>query len=194
MKESFYWYQLCHPDLFDCEKKKIQINKMKWSRCFRAIVCLNCICNVFLNECFLVWLYKAKRFIVKCDWSVQLLTGATFCAHMAVCMYIVFCVIVWQREPWGWWELLVSVVRVDMVLVDGQQGFWWKAVVMLLKSTAPICPVCLFGSSPGWASACDDADSMTAGAHRGECQCGREQFPHDLQHIQTNTHSHSHMY
>ncbi len=63
---------------------------------------------------------------------------------------------------------------------------------MLLKSTAPICPVCLSGSSPGWASACDDADRMTAGAHRGECQCGREQFPHDLQHIQTYTHTHTH--
>lgn len=66
---------------------------------------------------------------------------------------------------------------------------------MLLKSTAPICPVCLSGSSPGWARACDDADRMTAGARRGECQCGRAQFPHDLQHIQThsltNTHSHT---
>lgn len=161
----------------------------KWSsfHIFGPSLFLLYICFFFkLMFLGLILLCKAKRFIVKCDWSVQLLSEA----HIAVCMG--FCAIVWQCEPWGWWELLVSVVRVDMVLDAGQQGFWWKAVVMLLKSTAPICPVCLSGSSLGWASACDDDDRMTAGAHRGECQCGREQFPHDLQHIQTHTHTHPH--
>jgi len=63
---------------------------------------------------------------------------------------------------------------------------------MLLKSTASILPVCLSGIALGWAHACDDADRMTAGAHRGECQCGRDQFLHDLLHIQTHSQTHTH--
>lgn len=47
------------------------------------------------------------------------------------------------------------------------------------------------GDSSGWVRGRDDADRMTAGERRGECQCGRVLVPHDLQLIQTLTQTHT---
>lgn len=142
-------------------------------------------------ECFLVWFYYVKQGDLLLNLTeVSNYFLGHFCAHIAVCMG--FCAIVWQCEPWGWWEMFVSVVRVDIVLDAGQQGFWWKAVVMLLKSTAPICPVCLSVWELSWLGLrlwrCWQDDSRGA---QGWMSMWREQFPHDLQHIQTHTHTHA---
>lgn len=80
-----------------------------------------------------------------------------------------------------------------MVLDSGQRGLLVKRcyVAEVHSGHSPGTPV---GGSSGWARARDDADRMTAGVRRGECQCGQVLVPHDLGHTHTRTHARAHTY
>lgn len=146
---------------------------------------------LFFYKCLLVLFYEIKQrhSLTVTEVSKRFL-GPLLCARYG-CLYglLCHCLTVWA----------LGVVGTVGFCGEGWHSAGCWSAGPLVKGRCYVAevhsfhlPVCLSGISPGWARGCDDADRMTAGTHRGECQCGRDQFLHDLLHIQTHSQTHTH--